>query len=143
MQHALTIRVVALTTVILAAGVGATSFLGANGKAEDRAAQSHLQVAVHAAEAWYQDPYGGHGSYRRLDRAALAQEAPVVSPKVQATVLAGGRAYCLADVEASGHSAYYLGGNTSRLGTPAGVVPYRVTLTHSSADGATVCAGIS
>jgi hypothetical protein len=144
MQHALTIRIVALSVLILSVGVGATSFLGANGKAQDHAAQSHLKVAVQAVKAWVQDPYGGHGSYRSLDAAALVHEAPVVSSKVQVTVVAGGRAYCLSDVEARGHSAYYLGGGTGALEPGAGVVPYQVTLVHSpTADAASVCSGIS
>lgn len=143
MQHALTLRIVALTVIILSVGVGATSYLGANGKAQDTAAQMHVQAAVHATMAWYQDPYGGHGSYRRLDLAGLVQEAPVVSSKVRVTVLAGGRAYCLADVEAPGHSAYYLGGATHALADLAGAVADQVTLVHSTgSDAASVCAAV-
>lgn len=144
MHHALTIRVIALSVMILSVGVGATSYLGARGKAEDAAAMSHIQTAVQAASAWYQDPYGGHGSYRGLSGAALVHEAPVVSPKVRATALAGGRAYCLADVEASGHSAYVVGGSVGGLVKLGSVVPGRVTLVHATGSDATaVCAGLS
>lgn len=144
MQHALTIRIVALSVLILSVGVAASSFLGASGKGEDRAAQSHLRVAMHAAGAWYEDPYGGHGSYRGLTGATVVREAPVVSAKVQVTVLAGGQAYCFADVEARGHSAYYLGGSTRLLQKAGGAVPHQVTLVHSATtDAASVCAGMS
>jgi hypothetical protein len=99
---------------------------------------------MHAAEAWFQDPYGGHGSYRSLSGATLVHEAPVVSAKVQATVLAGGKAYCLADVEGQGHSAYVVGGATSLLHGLAAATPGRITLVHStSADAASLCAAIS
>ena len=93
MQHALTIRIVALTAIILSVGVGATSYLGSHGKAEDRAALMHVRAAVTATAAWYQDPYGGHGSYRTLSSAGLMHQAPAVSSKVAVTVLHGGRAY--------------------------------------------------
>ena len=144
MHHALTIRVIALSVMILSVGVGATSYLGARGKAQDDAAMSHLLSAQLAASAWFQDPYGGHGSYRGLSGAALVHEAPVVSGKVQARPLAGGRAYCLADVEATGHSAYVVGGNVGGLAKLGGIVPGRVTLVHATADdAAVVCAGLS
>jgi hypothetical protein len=143
MHHALTIRVVALTVLILSVGVGATSYLGAQGKTEDAKAQKHVRAAVHATMAWYQDPYGGHGSYRTLSTSELVREAPSVSRDVEVTVLARGHAYCLADVEASGHSAYYLGGDTHGLTHLAGAVPYEVTLVHSTAaNAAALCAAI-
>jgi hypothetical protein len=144
MHHALTIRVIALSVMILSVGVGATSYLGARGKAQDAAAMSHVRTAVQAASAWFQDPYGGHGSYRGLSGPALVHEAPVVSGKVQAISLAGGRAYCLADVEARGHSAYVVGGSVGRLAKLGTIVPGRVTLVHATAaDAAAVCAGLS
>jgi hypothetical protein len=142
-QHALTIRVVALCMLILAVGVGATAYLSSSSHGQDVAAQAHVRAAVHASAAWYQDPYGGRGSCRKLDTAALAQEAPAVSTKVHATALSGGRAFCLDDVEARGHSAYYLGGDVHLLTHLAGARAYRVTLVHSTADAANVCAGIS
>ena len=143
MQHALTIRVVALAALILSVGVGATSYLGAQGKAEDAAARNHVSAAVHATMAWYQDPFGGQGSYRKLSTAELVRESPSIASAMRVTVLARGRAYCLADVEHRGHSAYYLGGDTGGLTHLAGAVPYRVTLLHSTgADAAAVCAAI-
>lgn len=143
MQHALTIRIVALTAIILSVGVGATSYLGSHGKAEDRAALMHVRAAVTATAAWYQDPYGGHGSYRTLSSAGLMHEAPAVSSKVAVTVLHGGRAYCISDVEGPGHSAYYLGGDTGVLTHLAGTVPHQVTLVHSTgADAAALCTAV-
>ena len=140
MQHALTIRVVALTAIILSVGVGATSYLGSHGKAEDRAALMHVRAAVTATAAWYQDPYGGHGSYRTLSSTGLMHQAPAVSSKVAVTVLHGGRAFCISDVEAPGHSAYYVGGDAGVLTHLAGTVPFRVTLVHSTgADAAALC----
>jgi hypothetical protein len=143
MQHALAIRVVVLTLLVLSAGVGATSYLGSHGKAQDNAALAHVRGAAQAAESWYEDPYGGHGSYRKLDPAALAHEAPNVSSKVNVTVLAGGKAFCLDDEEASGHSAYYLGGDVASVHNVNGT-PRTVTLVHSTVDdAAAVCANAS
>jgi hypothetical protein len=143
-HHALTIRIVALSILVLSVGLGATSYLNGRGRAQDTKALAHVRAAVPATQAWYQDPYGGHGSFRRLSAAGLVYEAPAVSPKVGVTLLAGGRAYCLHDVEARGHSAYYLGGHTDLLNHLAGATPYRVTLVHSTAaDAAAVCGAVS
>ena len=143
MQHALTIRVVALAVLVLSVGVGATSYLGSRAKTQDAAALMHVRAAVHATTAWYQDPYGGHGSYRTLDSAALVHEAPVVSRNVRVTVLNGGHAYCISDVEAPGHSAYFLGGDAGALTHLAGAVPDQVTLVHSTAaDAVALCAAV-
>src|SRR5579872_3899937 len=143
MQHALAIRIVFLTVLVLAAGVGATSYLGSHGKAQDNAALAHVRGAVHAAESWYQDPYGGHGSYRMMNPAALMHEAPNVSSKVHVTILAGGKAFCLDDEEAGGHSAYYLGGDVASVHNVNGT-PLSVTLVHSTVDdAAAVCANAS
>lgn len=144
MHHALAIRLVVMSVVLLAAGVGATAYLGSNAKAQDAAALAHVRAAAQAVEAWFQDPYGGHGSYRSLDPAALAQEAPNVSPAVHVTVLAGGRAYCLDDEEGAGHSAYYLGGDVARFDNRNGAAPFVATLVHSVVDdAAAVCANAS
>ncbi len=144
MQQGLSIRIVALTILVLAIGLGATSYLDAQGRAQDKAALGHVRSAVLATEAWYQDPSGGHGSFRQLSSTGLMQEAPAVSKKVGVTVLAGGRAYCLHDVEARGHSAYYVGGATGLLTHLAGATPYQVTLVHpTAADAAAVCASMS
>ncbi|MFL5910052.1 MAG: hypothetical protein ACJ768_05720 [Gaiellaceae bacterium] len=144
MQYGLTIRIVGLSILLLSVGLGATSYLNARARAQDKKALAHVRAAVLATEAWYQDPYGGHGSFRRLSAAGLETEAPAVSTKVEVTLLAGGRAYCLHDVEGRGHSAYYLGGATRLLSHLAGAAPYRVTLMHSTAaDAAAVCAAVS
>jgi hypothetical protein len=144
MLHGLSIRIVALAIFLLAIGLGATSYLNAQGRAQDETALDHVRSAVPATEAWYQDPYGGHGSFRQLSSTGLMQEAPAVSMKVGVTVLAGGRAYCLHDVEAPGHSAYYVGGATRLLTHLAGATPYQVTLVHSTdADAAAVCDAMS
>ncbi|MGH2971620.1 MAG: hypothetical protein ACRDLE_05740 [Gaiellaceae bacterium] len=144
MQHALAIRIVVLAAVVLAAGVGATSYLGSHGKAQDNAALAHVRAAERAAEMWYQDPYGGHGSYRTLDPAKLVHEAPNVSSKVNVTVLAGGRAFCLDDEEGQGHSAYYLGGDVGSAANVNSAKPRTVTLVHSTVDdAAAVCANAS
>jgi hypothetical protein len=144
MQHALSIRIVGLAILVLGIGLGATSYLSAQGRTQDKAALDHVRSAVLATEAWYQDPYGGHGSFKQLSSSGLVHEAPAVSTKVGVTVLAGGRAYCLHDVEARGHSAYYVGGATRLLTHLAGATPYQVTLVHSTdADAAAVCSAIS
>jgi len=144
MLHGLTIRIVAIAILLLTVGLGAMSYLNARGRVQDKSALAHVRAAVLATEAWYQDPYGGHGSFRRLSPAGLREEAPAVSTKVGVTLLAGGRAYCLHDVEARGHSAYYVGGATRLLTHLAGTTPDRVTLTHSTAtDAAAVCAAAS
>jgi hypothetical protein len=144
MQHGLSIRIAALAILLLSLGLGATSYLNAQGRSQDKTALDHVRAAVLATEAWYQDPYGGRGSFRQLSATGLVHEAPAVSTKVGVTLLAGGRAYCLHDVEARGHSAYYLGGATSLLSHLAGATPYQVTLVHSTdADAAAVCAAMS
>lgn len=143
MQHALTIRIVALAVMILSVGVGATSYLGSRGKTEDRAALIHVQAALNATRAWYQDPYGGDGSYRTLNAAGLVHQAPAVSSKVAVTVLNGGRAFCISDVEGAGHSAYFIGGDAGGLTRLAGTVPHRVTLVHSTGtDAAALCTAV-
>jgi len=144
MQHGHSIRIVALAILVLSIGLGATSYLNAQGRTQDKTALDHVRSAVLATEAWYQDPYGGHGSFRQLSSSGLMQEAPAVSTKVGVTVLAGGRAYCLHDDEARGHSAYYVGGATRLLTHLAGATPYQVMLVHSTdANAASVCSAIS
>jgi hypothetical protein len=144
MQHALSIRIVILAILVIGVGLGAMSYLSAQSRAQDEKAVDHVRAAVLATEAWYQDPYGGRGSFRELSTAGLVHEAPAVSARVGVTLLAGGRAYCLYDVEARGHSAYYLGGATRLVRHLAGATPSRVTLTHSTvADAAAVCGAVS
>ena len=146
MSHAPTLRVLVLAVLVLAAGLGATSqlpALGPNGRAADARAIAHVTAAVQAAEAWYQDPFGGHGSYRGLSSAALMHEAPAVSADVFVRVLAAGHAYCVADVEGPGHSAYEVGGRTGRISSLAGAAASHVTLADGSTDAVTICARMS
>ncbi len=143
MPHARTIRVVALAVIILSVGMGAILHLGSHEDVADRTALMRVRAAVSATEAWYQDPFGGDGSYRGLSSAALVQQAPAVSSRVAVTVLHGGRAYCISDVEAPGHSAFYLGGDVGLLTDRAGTTPYRVTLVHSTGtDAAALCTAV-
>jgi hypothetical protein len=142
-QQAVTLRVVGLVLVILVTGAAALSFLSSQAKAQQAAARSHVEAASQAVGAWYQDPFGGAGSYRKLDAAALVKEAPAVSSKVHVTLLAHGRAYCLDDEEGA-YSAYYLGGDTSSVHNLNGAQARSVVLVHSSTDtAAAVCANAS
>lgn len=143
MHHALTIRVVALVVVILATGAAATSYLGSRNKVQEGTARAHVAAAAKAVDAWYQDPFGGHGSYRTLDTAQLLKEAPAVSPDVHVTLLAHGRAYCLDDEEGS-NSAYYVGGDFHATRNLNGAQPLTVVLVHSATtNAAAVCANAS
>ena len=83
------------------------------GAREDAKAQSDVRSAIPAAEAWYQDPAGGDNSYTGLDNAALADEAPGVSPTVRAFVSGDREAYCLDETVTPGHSGLYIGGDTA------------------------------
>jgi len=142
-QVALT-RLLAIVLLLAAAGTAAMLYLEGRGKAADAAAQQHVRAAVGAAEAWFQDPHGGRGSFKRLDDAELAREAPAVSPHVHVTVLAGGAAYCLDDEEGSGHSAYYVGGRVAHVSNLGGAPPFRIVLVHSTlTTAAGVCANAS
>jgi len=128
----------ALVALLAALGVAATGYVRSPPRPGDKAALSAVRAAAAAAEAWYQDPLGGGGSYRGLDEPRLAHEAPSVSPRVRVTVLAGGRAYCLDDEEGVGHSAYYVGGEP-RQADLGRIVPFTPTL---STDAAAVCASL-
>jgi hypothetical protein len=146
--HPIAVRMLALLALLTALGVAATAYAGSAGRAQerarDRAAVSNVAVAAAAAEAWFQDPLGGGGSYRKLDAAGLARQAPAVSSRVHVTVLAKGTAFCLDDEESSGHSAYFVGGAVGRLHHLAGAVPATPTLVHStSTDAAAVCRSLS
>jgi hypothetical protein len=142
-QHALTIRVVGLVVVLLATGAAALSFLSTQAKAQQAAARAHVAAAAQAVDAWYQDPFGGHGSYRALSAPALVREAPAVSTKVHVTLLAHGRAYCLDDEEGT-YSAYYVGGATSAVHNLGDAHPQTVVLVHSTTTtAAAVCANAS
>lgn len=146
--HPITVRLLALLAMLAALGIAATAYAASAGRsqnsARDRAAVSQVRAAAVAAEAWLQDPLGGSGSYRKLDAAALVREAPSVSANVQVVVLANGAAYCLYDEEAPGHSAYYVGGEVSRLDHMGGAAPLAAMLVDSAtADAAAVCRSIS
>ena len=95
--------------------IAVPSYLSFRGNAQDAAAKSNVRSAIPAAEAWYQDTAGGNSSYTGLSAANLAKEAPGVSPKVGVKTLASGAAYCLWDDEATGHGAYYVGGDTTAV----------------------------
>jgi hypothetical protein len=146
--HPIAVRMLALLVLLAALGVAATAYAGSAGRAQDRArdraAVSNVAVGAAAAEAWFQDPLGGGGSYRKLDAAGLIRQAPAVSSNVHVTVLAKGSAFCLDDEEAAGHSAYFVGGALGRLHHLGGAVPERATLVHSTtADAAAVCRSLS
>jgi hypothetical protein len=133
-----------LILLVTAAGIAATGYLGGRGAKADTAALTNVRAAAGAAEAWYQDPFGGSGSYEGLSAAGLAREAPAVSPHVHVTVLARGAAFCLDDEEASGHSAYYVGGDIARVANLGGATQRQATLVHSTVpDAAAVCANAS
>jgi hypothetical protein len=143
-EHAVAVRIATIVLLMAAAGLAASSYMSGRGKAADTKAAQHVQAAVGAAEAWFQDPYGGSGSFTGLDPARLAQEAPAVSPHVHVTVLAHGAAFCLDDEEASGHSAYYVGGRTAKVANLRGAATRQVVLVHSTlTTAAAVCANAS
>ena len=126
--------------------IAVPSYLSFRGNAQDAAAKSNVRSAIPAAEAWYQDTAGGNSSYNGLNAAALAKEAPGVSPKVGVSVLASGAAYCLWDDEATGHGAYYVGGDTTGItdtNNPKASYSTVKSVTTGATPGATVCGKIS
>ena len=68
--------------------IAVPSYLSFRGNAQDAAAQSNVRSAIPAAEAWYQDTAGGNSTYLLMNNAALAKEAPGVSPKVNVKIVA-------------------------------------------------------
>src|SRR5579864_149106 len=126
--------------------IAVPSYLSFRGNAQDAAAKSNVRSAIPAAEAWYQDTAGGNSSYNGLNAAALAKEAPGVSPKVGVSVLASGAAYCLWDDEATGHGAYYVGGDTTGItdtNNPKAAYSSVTGATTGATPGATICGKIS
>jgi type IV pilus assembly protein PilA len=126
--------------------IAVPSYLSFRGNAQDAAAQSNVRSAIPAAEAWYQDTAGGNSTYTNLSNANLAKEAPGVSPKVGVKVLGSGAAYCLYDDEATGHGAFYVGGDSTQI-TQTSPVTAVATVTKvntaGSATGAqTICNGL-
>jgi type IV pilus assembly protein PilA len=128
--------------------IAVPSYLSFRGNAQDAAAQSNVRSAIPAAEAWYQDsaPGRGNSSYTGLTNANLAVEAPGVSPKVNVKVLGSGAAYCLSDDEATGHGAYYVGGDSTKItqSTPPAAVATVTKVNGTSATGgASACNALS
>jgi len=126
--------------------IAVPSYLSFRGNAQDAAAKSNVRSAIPAAEAWYQDPNGGNSAYTNLSAANLAKEAPGVSPKVGVKVLASGAAYCLWDDEASGHGAFYVGGDTTGItdtNNPKAAYSSVTGSTTGATPGATICGKIS
>ncbi len=91
--------------------IAVPSYLSFRGNAQDAAAKSNVRSAIPAAESFYQ----AGSTYTGLTAAALATQAPGISPKVGVKVLASGAAYCLWDDEAAGHGSYYVGGDTTSI----------------------------
>jgi type IV pilus assembly protein PilA len=127
--------------------IAVPSYLSFRGNAQDAAAQSNVRSAIPAAEAWYQDTTGGNSTYTNLNNANLAKEAPGVSPKVGVDVLGSGAAYCLYDDEATGHGAYYVGGDSTQIHQTSPITPVATVTkvnTAGSATGAqTICDALS
>ena len=122
--------------------IAVPSYLSFRGNAQDAAAQSNVRSAIPAAEAWYQDTAGGNSTYLLMNNAALAKEAPGVSPKVNVKILGSGAAYCLSDDEAVGHGAFYVGGDSTKItqSSPAAAVATVTKVNGTSATGgASVC----
>ena len=127
--------------------IAVPSYLSFRGNAQDAASQSNVRSAIPAAEGWYQDSSGGNSSYTNLSNANLAKEAPGVSPKVGVKVLGSGAAYCLYDDEATGHGAYYVGGDSTQItqSTPAAAVATvtKVNVAGSATGAQDICDALS
>jgi type IV pilus assembly protein PilA len=122
--------------------IAVPSYLSFRGNAQDAAAQANVRSAIPAAEAWYQDTAGGNSTYTGLTPANLAKEAPGVSPNVGVDVLASGAAYCLYDDEATGHGAYYIGGDSTQAtlsGSPKVSTVTKVNTAGSATGAKTIC----
>jgi type IV pilus assembly protein PilA len=121
--------------------IAVPSYLSFRGNAQDAAAQSNVRSAIPAAEAFYQDSNtavnADPSTYLDLTDAGLATEAPGVSPHVHVTVLGGGAAYCLYDDEATGHGAYYIGGDSTQITQPATPLPVSSVTKINTAGSAT------
>ncbi len=105
--------------------IAVPSYLSFRGNAQDAAAKSNVRSAIPAAESYYQnndgtatdaDSLATTSQYGGLNNAMLAAQAPGISPKVTVTVAGNSAAYCIDDTEATGHSAYYIGGDTAAAG---------------------------
>src|ERR1700751_835943 len=124
--------------------IAVPSYLSFRGNAQDAAAKSNVRSAIPAAESYYQGP--GSSSYTGISAAALATQAPGISPKVGVKSLASGPAYCIWDDEATGHGAYYVGGDTSGItdtNNPLASYSSVTGSTTGATPGATICGKIS
>src|ERR1700756_682003 len=128
--------VIELLVVIVILGIlvaiAVPSYLSFRGNAQDAAAKSNVRSAIPAAESYYQGP--GSSSYTGI------------SPKVGVKSLASGAAYCIWDDEATGHGAYYVGGDTSGItdtNNPLASYSSVTGSTTGATPGATICGKIS
>ena len=88
--------------------IAVPSYLAFRGNAQDAAAKSNVRSAIPAAESFYQT---NNSSYTGMDAAgALQGQAPGVSLS-HVVVSTDGAAYCLDYTSATGHDAYYIGGD--------------------------------
>jgi type IV pilus assembly protein PilA len=120
--------------------IAVPSYLSFRGNAQDAAAKSNVRSAIPAAEGFYQvgSTYTGLTDSTGTD--TLNTEAPGVSPNVRVKVINSGKGYCLSDTEATGHSAYYVGGDLTGETIPAGTAVSAVT---GIADGAAICTALT
>jgi type IV pilus assembly protein PilA len=105
--------------------IAVPSYLSFRGNAQDAAAKANVRSAIPAAEAWYQDAAGGNNSYAGMNKAALVQEAPGISPDVHVFLLNSNQGYCIDDSGSSSsatHDAYYIGGTTVAADLNGGVL---------------------
>ncbi|HZT91630.1 MAG TPA: prepilin-type N-terminal cleavage/methylation domain-containing protein [Gaiellaceae bacterium] len=120
--------------------IAVPSYLAFRGNAQDAAAKANVRSAIPAAESYYQTQ--NPSTYTGMNLAALQAQAPGVSPNVGVKVLAGGAAYCLWDTEAVGHSAYYVGGDTTTI-TDANSPPAKLSSVTGATDGQAICNNIT
>ena len=119
--------------------IAVPSYLSLRGNAQDAAAKSNVRSAIPAAEEYYQTQ--NPATYAGMDAAALDTTAPGVSPNVTVTLSADNAAYCLDDTEATGHDAYYIGGDQNLNGDTNGFAT--MTGTVSTVVGGTLlCADV-
>ena len=118
--------------------IAVPSYLAFRGNAQDAASTANVRSAIPAAEGYYQTG----STYTSMDLTALQGQAPGISPNVGVKVLGSGAAYCLWDTEATGHSAYYVGGDTTKITDTNSPVAKLSTVTKAP-DGSAVCAKIS
>jgi prepilin-type N-terminal cleavage/methylation domain-containing protein len=117
--------------------IAVPSYLSFRGNAQGAAAESNVRSAIPAAEGYYQVG----STYTGMTLATLQTQAPGVAPNVIPKVINSGKGYCLSDTEATGHSAYYVGGDVTSGGytVPTGTVVSAVT---PVADGAAICSAL-